>query len=108
MRLPGISPGCSDRERVRGAITTRCCKVIGPIHTGEKSFISLFFAMLVSSLWCSRDHVPADIEEVDAQLDRAAQDGNCLTAVGAPAPDPAAGQFHGAEARPAAWKVAAN
>jgi len=32
----GISPGCSDRERVRGAIATRCDKVNGPTWIGEK------------------------------------------------------------------------
>jgi hypothetical protein len=48
------------------------------------------------------------VEEVDTQLDRAAQDGNCLVAVGGLAPDTAAGQLHGAEAKPADWKVAAN
>ena len=37
IRSPGISPGCSDRERVRGAITTRCVRVKGPPCTGVKS-----------------------------------------------------------------------
>jgi hypothetical protein len=36
--MPGMSPGCSDRERVRGAITMRCFKAIGPICAGVSKF----------------------------------------------------------------------
>src|SRR5271170_1512753 len=52
MRLPGISPGCSERERVRGAITTRCFRVVGPICTGVKSLRSASLAMRFSrGMW---------------------------------------------------------
>ncbi len=32
----GTSPGCRDRERVNGAITTRCDSAYGPTRTGVK------------------------------------------------------------------------
>jgi hypothetical protein len=34
----GMPPGCSARERVNGAITTRCFKFNDPSCTGVKSF----------------------------------------------------------------------
>src|SRR5713226_6427133 len=39
---PGTPPGCSERERVNGAITTRCFKVNDPSCTGVNSFRSFF------------------------------------------------------------------
>src|SRR5271154_3215905 len=41
-----------ERERVRGAITTRCSRVIGPIFSGVKSFRSVS-AVIVLSLFSS-------------------------------------------------------
>src|ERR1700761_4172161 len=35
-----MSPGCSERERVRGAMTMRCLSVTGPICTGVNNFCS--------------------------------------------------------------------
>ena len=41
IRSPGRSPGCSDRERVRSAITTRCVRVQGPTCTGHGHAMAL-------------------------------------------------------------------
>src|ERR1700746_516628 len=45
---PGTPPGCSERERVSGAITTRCFKVNDPSCTGLNSFGS-FLVFIRSS-----------------------------------------------------------
>src|SRR5271156_4478645 len=45
---PGMPPGCSDRERVNGAITTRCFNFNDPSCTGVNSF-GAFFVFIRSS-----------------------------------------------------------
>src|ERR1700733_8675869 len=42
---PGMPPGCSERERVNGAITTRCFKFNAPSCTGVNSLRSFFVFM---------------------------------------------------------------
>src|SRR5258707_732919 len=39
---PGIPPGCSERERVNGAITTRCFNFSDPRCTDVNSFMPFF------------------------------------------------------------------
>ena len=48
------------------------------------------------------------VDEVDAELDRAAQDGAGVVEVGGRAPDAVAGDAHGAEAEPVDGEVAAD
>ena len=48
------------------------------------------------------------VDEIDAQLDRAAQDGDRLAVVGRLAPDAVAGDLHRAEAEPVDGKIAAD
>src|SRR5277367_3340025 len=45
---PGMPPGCWERERVNGAITTRCFKFNNPSCTGVNSFGS-FLVFIKSS-----------------------------------------------------------
>src|SRR5258708_2522566 len=48
---PGMPPGCSARERVNGAITTRCFKFNDPSCTGVNSF--KFFFVFIESSGCA-------------------------------------------------------
>src|SRR5437868_11638387 len=48
------------------------------------------------------------VDEIDSQLDRALQDGNCLGMVGRFSPDAGAGESHRAETEPANRDVATD
>src|SRR5437588_13022710 len=48
------------------------------------------------------------VDEIDSQLDRAAQDCDCLGMIGRFSPDAIAGELHCTEPEPANWNIATN